>query len=140
MNQHVKIIQLLNNLFINGNQSLLISCYKVTRCDSVQYQINTTFNLENKKKDWYSFFIYYVTVCDGDMYGYNCSILCGKCFESEQCHHVNGTCMNGCDSGYQGEHCTEGNSVVFFEENTIFFYSYVLQKNKCLSLSCRMSR
>lgn len=62
------------------------------------------------------------------MYGYNCSILCGKCFESEQCHHVNGTCMNGCDSGYQGEHCTEGNSVGFFLGKYYFFLQLRITK------------
>lgn len=29
--------------------------------------------------------------------------------EPKQCHHINGTCINGCDSGYQGPNCTEGN-------------------------------
>lgn len=24
------------------------------------------------------------------------------------CHHVNGTCMNGCASGYRGFKCTDG--------------------------------
>lgn len=43
------------------------------------------------------------------MYGENCSISCGHCLTREQCHHINGTCMNGCDSGYQGSSCTEGN-------------------------------
>lgn len=39
--------------------------------------------------------------------------------------------MNGCDSGYQGQNCTEGNSVVF-EENTIFFTTtYYKKKNVC---------
>lgn len=37
----------------------------------------------------------------------NCSIICGYCHESEQCHHINGTCINGCASGYQGAKCTE---------------------------------
>lgn len=46
--------------------------------------------------------------CSKNMYGKNCSIPCGHCFNSEQCHHINGTCMNGCDSGYKGFNCTEG--------------------------------
>lgn len=33
---------------------------------------------------------------------------CGHCHKSEQCHHINGKCMNGCDSGYQGSICMEG--------------------------------
>lgn len=42
------------------------------------------------------------------MYGNNCSMRCGHCLESEKCHHINGTCINGCDSGYEGSICMEG--------------------------------
>lgn len=56
-------------------------------------------------KDW---LLPYLTVCDVGMYGDNCSRPCGHCLESVKCHHINGTCINGCDSGYQGSHCTEG--------------------------------
>uniref|UniRef100_K1PTI8 Uncharacterized protein n=1 Tax=Magallana gigas TaxID=29159 RepID=K1PTI8_MAGGI len=50
-----------------------------------------------------------LTVCLGGMYGSNCRVTCGNCFESKQCHYINGTCMNGCGRGYQGVHCTEVN-------------------------------
>lgn len=46
--------------------------------------------------------------CDGKMFGDNCSKSCGDCLGSEQCHHINGTCLNGCASGYEGELCTKG--------------------------------
>lgn len=49
-----------------------------------------------------------VTECTGLMYGQNCNLSCGHCIMSEQCHHINGTCMSGCDIGYHGLHCTEG--------------------------------
>ncbi|XP_065927125.1 adhesion G protein-coupled receptor B1 isoform X5 [Magallana gigas] len=45
------------------------------------------------------------------------SVICGNCFESQQCHHINGTCMNGCSRGYQGVHCTEECEDYFFGEN-----------------------
>lgn len=48
------------------------------------------------------------TACNGGMYGTNCSVTCGNCFESQQCHHINGTCMDGCDDRYQGLKCIEG--------------------------------
>lgn len=48
------------------------------------------------------------TACSGGVYGSNCSLNCGNCFESQQCHHINGTCMNGCDHRYQGLKCIEG--------------------------------
>lgn len=49
-----------------------------------------------------------LTVCLGGMYGSNCRVTCGNCFESKQCHYINGTCMNGCDNGYQGFQCNKG--------------------------------
>lgn len=59
----------------------------------------------------YLYILHCITIhlaCTGGMYGSNCSVICGNCFESQQCHHINGTCMNGCSRGYQGVHCTEG--------------------------------
>lgn len=54
----------------------------------------------------------YLLECDGAMFGQNCSFVCGHCLDKKQCHYINGTCSNGCDSGYQGSHCTEGNNNV----------------------------
>lgn len=51
------------------------------------------------------------TACNGGMYGTNCSVTCGNCFESQQCHHINGTCMDGCDDRYQGLKCIEGKDI-----------------------------
>lgn len=53
----------------------------------------------------------FLTECDGRKYGENCSIPCGNCLLYEQCNPINGTCINGCDNGYQGLNCTEG---IFF--------------------------
>lgn len=50
----------------------------------------------------------HISVCDSNMYGEDCSMLCGHCFKSEQCNHTNGTCMYGCASGYQGSICMKG--------------------------------
>ncbi|XP_061194994.1 multiple epidermal growth factor-like domains protein 10 [Saccostrea echinata] len=43
--------------------------------------------------------------CDGNEYGDSCNETCRKCMDSEPCHHVNGSCVNGCESGYQGNKC-----------------------------------
>ncbi|XP_062620194.1 multiple epidermal growth factor-like domains protein 11 [Saccostrea cucullata] len=43
--------------------------------------------------------------CDGRTYGLGCRLLCGNCFNSKQCHHVNGSCFDGCDAGYKGPLC-----------------------------------
>lgn len=54
------------------------------------------------------------TACSGGVYGQNCSLPCGQCLDNEQCHHINGTCMNGCGRGYQGLNCTEGQHLLQF--------------------------
>ena len=48
------------------------------------------------------------TVCDNGMFGQDCNDRCGKCLGKEQCHHVNGSCINGCKPGYKGIMCTKG--------------------------------
>nr|XP_022312210.1 uncharacterized protein LOC111117395 [Crassostrea virginica]XP_022312211.1 uncharacterized protein LOC111117395 [Crassostrea virginica] len=44
-------------------------------------------------------------VCPKQMYGQSCSLPCGNCSKGETCHHVNGTCLYGCNVGAQGEDC-----------------------------------
>ena len=51
---------------------------------------------------------YFPTECDGGMFGKYCNESCGKCLNDGQCHHINGSCLNGCASGYRGINCTEG--------------------------------
>lgn len=45
------------------------------------------------------------------MYGANCAKDCGSCLRSEQCDHINGTCIYGCEKGFHGPECIEGNLV-----------------------------
>lgn len=45
--------------------------------------------------------------CSVGKFGQNCSYLCGNCLEMEQCHHINGTCLNGCVENYNGSYCTQ---------------------------------
>lgn len=56
----------------------------------------------NRFAQWYNFCI---TECNGKSYGQKCQQNCGNCKNNEQCHHVNGSCMNGCDSGFYGTKC-----------------------------------
>lgn len=50
--------------------------------------------------------------CDDNKYGENCSKSCGNCRGSEQCHHINGICINGCDIGYQLPKCIDSGYIV----------------------------
>lgn len=54
------------------------------------------------------------------MYGANCNNPCGKCFDLEQCHHISGTCLTGCESGYRGLKCTEGWTVYLVHDIQIW--------------------
>lgn len=46
--------------------------------------------------------------CNGGTYGLNCNYSCGHCLDNNQCHYINGSCFNGCDSGYKGVDCKQG--------------------------------
>lgn len=46
--------------------------------------------------------------CSEGFYGDECENKCGYCINSTKCHHVNGTCMDGCEPGYKGEYCNIG--------------------------------
>lgn len=39
--------------------------------------------------------------CPAGLYGEHCSNNCGNCLNNTNCHHVNGTCSEGCEPGYQ---------------------------------------
>ena len=36
--------------------------------------------------------------------------MCGNCLNETQCNHINGSCMNGCDPGWEGDLCGNGKS------------------------------
>lgn len=59
------------------------------------------------KFDNVSTLLYKILACDNRTYGTNCSKECGFCFGREQCHHVSGTCLKGCDPGYKAGACKE---------------------------------
>lgn len=46
--------------------------------------------------------------CDGHKYGDGCNEECGACLGYKQCHNINGSCFDGCDSGYKGILCKRG--------------------------------
>ena len=59
----------------------------------------------------------------GDECGETCSEHCAG--DQDSCHHVNGTCDLGCDPGYQGSNCTQGELVT--KQN--------VDRNLCYALS-----
>lgn len=50
----------------------------------------------------------FITIdCTGSMFGDGCLSQCGQCAVNLQCHHINGTCLNGCKPGYNLQFCNE---------------------------------
>ena len=47
--------------------------------------------------------------CDNNTFGVNCTGVCENCLGKEQCHYINGSCLNGCDAGFNGLKCDQGN-------------------------------
>ncbi|XP_078327577.1 uncharacterized protein LOC111116527 isoform X2 [Crassostrea virginica] len=45
-------------------------------------------------------------VCKQGFFGDECSRRCGNCRNKQTCHHINGSCLNGCDEGVKGWNCT----------------------------------
>ncbi|KAK6989199.1 multiple epidermal growth factor-like domains protein 11, partial [Biomphalaria glabrata] len=46
--------------------------------------------------------------CPSGQYGQKCQYRCsGTCGGSKNCNHINGTCLEGCEDGYEGHNCTE---------------------------------
>lgn len=52
--------------------------------------------------------------CQNRTYGQNCKNTCGHCLNYEDCFHVNGTCVMGCESGYKGNTCNTG-QLLFYQ-------------------------
>ena len=47
--------------------------------------------------------------CPIGFYGYGCSLSCGNCAFGGPCSIVDGVCPSGCDDGWTGATCHEGN-------------------------------
>ena len=62
-------------------------------------------------------FVFKFIECDGGRYGQNCSEICGGCHGNEQCHHIDGTCPNGCNRGYSGDRCTQSKDFNLFKNS-----------------------
>ena len=76
------------------------------------------------------------TECDIGTFGRGCREICVQCKENTTCHHINGTCMEGCNPGFIGLQCDQG---TFFwlkkRVHFIFFrrkmFSLTISDTKC---------
>lgn len=47
--------------------------------------------------------------CPPGQFGLVCGERCsGHCINNESCNHVSGVCARGCQDGFLGTHCTNG--------------------------------
>lgn len=49
--------------------------------------------------------VFNIEECDRGSYGVECNETCGHCCDVSQCSNVNGTCLTGCDAGFEGDLC-----------------------------------
>lgn len=43
--------------------------------------------------------------CDKGSFGPRCGEKCGRCRDFQQCFHIDGACLTGCDPGFEGDLC-----------------------------------
>ena len=60
------------------------------------------------------------TECADNTYGLECTKSCPKCKDSEQCDHVNGSCLNGCEKGIYGVNCDRGCCFLILPEEKLY--------------------
>ena len=65
--------------------------------------------------------LFYYIECDSGTFGRECRNICGKCKGNNQCHHINGTCMEGCHPGFIGLQCDQGTSLCLKRESISYF-------------------
>lgn len=53
----------------------------------------------------------YFKGCKPGFFGENCAHACGHCLNEQACDPVSGVCENGCEPGWEGLFCTQGNLV-----------------------------
>ena len=52
-----------------------------------------------------------ITESQNNTCGLKCTENCGKCTHGEQCHNVNGSCLDGCDNGRKGLKVNQGSLI-----------------------------
>lgn len=65
--------------------------------------------------------IFFSKECETGYFGSECLNKCGHCLNASYCHHINGSCLNGCSKGYKGEDCKECKLYYNYDADVIFF-------------------
>lgn len=97
----------------------------------------------------------FLIACQNGTYGQSCKDTCGYCLNYDDCFHVNGTCVMGCEPGYKGIVCkngqwlfsknidiislTWGTFLLIYEDHQFFCANvWIMQGFRdCLFITCR---
>ena len=66
--------------------------------------------------------------CESGRYGIDCNDTCGYCLHGN-CNHVNGTCVDGCKNGYEGNLCKKRMQYNFPKCNESNVTLYILTRS-----------
>lgn len=51
--------------------------------------------------------------CNATWFGDGCKSQCGYCLGENNCHHVNGSCLLGCQEGFTGDLCFDRECCIY---------------------------
>ena len=72
--------------------------------------------------------------CSNMTFGQDCNNTCGHCLNNDVCHHVNGTCLRGCNPGYHGDPCATRKKITLHNTNVHedLIFSYWKTETMCV--------
>ena len=72
--------------------------------------------------------------CSNMTFGQDCNNTCGHCLNNDVCHHVNGTCLRGCNPGYHGDLCATRKKITLHNTNVHedLIFSYWQTEKMCV--------
>ena len=68
--------------------------------------------------------------CSNMTFGQDCNNTCGHCLNNDVCHHVNGTCLRGCNPGHHGDLCATRKKITLHNTNVMRTSSFHIDKPK----------
>ena len=80
------------------------------------------------------YIVFFLVGCSNMTFGQDCNNTCGHCLNNDVCHHVNGTCLRGCNPGYHGDLCAARKKITLHNTNVHedLIFSYWKTENMCV--------
>lgn len=94
------------------NRKYLLQCFVIILgCNIKSFSYRQVFLQSNVFVHSYQYtllFLPFSKECSSGYFGEQCNGICGHCKDISACHHITGTCAEGCVPGYRFPKCTEG--------------------------------